>query len=271
MLFLSKSRLTPPKTPRNVFFPWQNFCIHKSGSFLEKNRLALRVPINLTKFEIREYLRKIYNAKVIKVNTLIKVPERRRNLTDRRYNYYRNGPRYKKAIITLEHEIPDEIKMIQSCKNIGRNPSITKKNIIYGVRSDEKITPTKSQLWVMGECRYSWRLPLTNLLANYEMNLNPDLRIDENYVQMAPDLTRPFMHSGISSETFKPKSVPDQTFPQIDLTPWRRQVKKIYDSGTLAPPESFPKGSTVNETLEYFSNDKRKRNPSRSSQWKAPS
>ncbi|SOV80826.1 mitochondrial ribosomal protein L23 precursor, putative [Plasmodium reichenowi] len=216
-MFLSFVRYTPPKTPRNVFFPWHTFCIHKSGSFLEKNRLALRVPINLTKFEIREYLRKIYNAKVIKVNTLIKIPERRRNLTDHRFNYYRNGPRYKKAIITLEHEVPDSVKMIQSCKNIGRNPYITKKNITYGVRSDVKIRPTRSQLWHMGECRYSWRLPLTNLLSDYNMNLNPDLRIDDDFVQLTPDPTKPFMHSGISSETTKPNNVPKQTFPHVSF------------------------------------------------------
>ncbi|CRG97028.1 mitochondrial ribosomal protein L23 precursor, putative [Plasmodium gallinaceum] len=270
-MFLSFIRLTPPKTPRNVFFPWHNFCVHKSGTFLEKNRLALRVPINLTKFEIREYLRKIYNAKVIKVNTLIKVPERRRNLSDRRFNYYRNGPRYKKAIVTLEHEVPDSVKMIQSCKNIGRNPYITKKNVIYGVRSDVKITPTRSQLWQMGECRYSWRLPLTNLLADYKMNLNPDLRIDEDFVQLQPDTTKPFMHSGISSETFKPNNVPEQKFPHIDLTPWRRQVKKIYDSGTLAPPEFFPQASKSIETIDYLNEGKNKKKSSRSSVWKPPS
>ncbi|CXJ26722.1 mitochondrial ribosomal protein L23 precursor, putative [Plasmodium berghei] len=270
-MFLSLIHFTPPKTPRNVFFPWQTFCVHKSGSFLEKNRLALRVPINLTKFEIREYLRKIYNAKVIKVNTLIKIPERRRNLSDHRFNYYRNGPIYKKAIITLEHEVPDSVKMIQSCKNIGRNPYITKKNVIYGVRSDVKITPTRSQLWHMGECRYSWRLPLTNLLADYKMNLNPDLRIDENYVQLAPDPTKPFMHSGVSSETFKPDNVPDQTFPHINLTPWRRHVKKIYDSGTLAPPESFHHVSKRGETIEYGNQNKGDRKSARSSEWKPPS
>ncbi|CDO65665.1 mitochondrial ribosomal protein L23 precursor, putative [Plasmodium reichenowi] len=269
-MFLSFVRYTPPKTPRNVFFPWHTFCIHKSGSFLEKNRLALRVPINLTKFEIREYLRKIYNAKVIKVNTLIKIPERRRNLTDHRFNYYRNGPRYKKAIITLEHEVPDSVKMIQSCKNIGRNPYITKKNITYGVRSDVKIRPTRSQLWHMGECRYSWRLPLTNLLSDYNMNLNPDLRIDDDFVQLTPDPTKPFMHSGISSETIKPNIVPKQTFPHIDLTPWRRQVKKIYDSGTLAPPESFPVTYNGKETIEYSSENKNVKKSS-SSKWKPPS
>lgn len=59
-------------------------CIHRSGAFLEDRRLALRVPTNLTKGEIKDYLEKIYNARVLKVNTLIKVPERRRNLDDRR-------------------------------------------------------------------------------------------------------------------------------------------------------------------------------------------
>ena len=69
---------------RNVFFPWQTMSVHLSGSFLESRRLALRVPVNLTKPEIKAYLECMYDAKVLKVNTLIKVPERRRNLDDKR-------------------------------------------------------------------------------------------------------------------------------------------------------------------------------------------
>ncbi|CDJ56925.1 ribosomal protein L23, putative [Eimeria maxima] len=89
---LSRVLLTPPKTPRNVFFPWQTVCIHRSGSFIESRRLCLRVPVNLTKEEIKNYLEGLYNARVLKVNTLIKVPERRRNLDDKRCDDIRLHP-----------------------------------------------------------------------------------------------------------------------------------------------------------------------------------
>ncbi|XP_026192386.1 uncharacterized protein LOC34624333 [Cyclospora cayetanensis] len=89
---LSHVLLTPPKTPRNVFFPWQTMAVHLSGAFLEARRLALRVPVNLTKPEIKAYLQSLYGAKVLKVNTLIKVPERRRNLDDKRREDLRLHP-----------------------------------------------------------------------------------------------------------------------------------------------------------------------------------
>ncbi|PHJ16980.1 50s ribosomal protein l23, partial [Cystoisospora suis] len=65
---------------RNVFFPWQTFSLHRTGSFLERRRVALKVPVNLTKFEIKSYLEKIYNARILKVTTLIHVPRRRRDV-----------------------------------------------------------------------------------------------------------------------------------------------------------------------------------------------
>ncbi|KAF8822744.1 putative 50S ribosomal protein L23 [Cardiosporidium cionae] len=233
-MFVSRSLLAPPKTPRNVFFPWHGFSVHQTGAFLERNRLALRVPVNLTKFEIREYLRKIYEARVIKVNTLIKIPEIRRNMGSKKMNYYRNGPMYKKAIITLEDAVPDTVKMISSCRNVGRNPAITKKNVSYGVRSDLKSRPKRSQLWSMGERRSGWRLPLSNLLAGDDWQLNPDLAIDENYSQMQPNPRLPFMHNGVSTTSRIPENVPDQSAPMIDVTPWRRQVQRLIKSGVLS-------------------------------------
>ncbi|KAF8823110.1 putative 50S ribosomal protein L23, partial [Cardiosporidium cionae] len=228
----------------NVFFPWHGFSIHQSGAFLERNRLSLRVPINLTKFEIREYLRRIYEARVIKVNTLIKIPEIRRNVGSNKMNYYRNGPMYKKAIITLEEAVPDTVKMISSSRNIGRNPSITKKNISYGVRSDLKTRPRRSQLWSMGERQSGWRLPLSNLLAGDDWQLNPDFTIDENYAQMQPNPRLPFMHSGVSSTSRIPENVPSQITPLVDVTPWRRQVQRVMKSGVLSPVKFRGKAKT---------------------------
>ncbi|CAK9042707.1 Hypothetical protein SCF082_LOCUS24630 [Durusdinium trenchii] len=56
-MFLSRRLLGPPKSPRNVFFPWFNFIMAKTGTYLEPNRAAFRVPVHLTKPEIQNYLR----------------------------------------------------------------------------------------------------------------------------------------------------------------------------------------------------------------------
>lgn len=50
-------KLPGPSRVRNVFFPWFNFVMAKTGTYLEPNRAAFRVPVHLTKPEIRNYLR----------------------------------------------------------------------------------------------------------------------------------------------------------------------------------------------------------------------
>ena len=123
MLHLSRACLGPPKAPRNVFFPWFNFVLVRSGAYLEKNRVAFRVPVHVTKYEIREYLRQIYGARVTRVNTYIKVPKVGRSASGR---YFRCGPVYKKAILTLEDDVPDTVKMVISANQPGVNPAATK-------------------------------------------------------------------------------------------------------------------------------------------------
>ncbi|KAL8430143.1 hypothetical protein Efla_001807 [Eimeria flavescens] len=209
-LFLSRVLLTPPKTPRNVFFPWQTVCVHRSGSFLEARRLALRVPVNLTKIEIKNYLEKIYNEKVLKVNTLVKVPERRRNLEDKRLGYRRAGCTYKKAIVTLEESVPDEVKMLRSSRNLGVNPDITKKNVCYGAQRDNKMKPNRHQLFQGGEIQHAWRLPIPNLLAGEDLQLHPASRQDAATTPEAPDVRLPFRHGAVYATTFKPDEVPHQ-------------------------------------------------------------
>eukprot|EP00913_Durusdinium_trenchii_P021824 g20506.t1 len=147
-MFLSRRLLGPPKSPRNVFFPWFNFIMAKTGTYLEPNRAAFRVPVHLTKPEIQNYLREIYKAKVIKVNTYIKLPMIRRNSFG---DYYKNGTSYKmlgdfrerrpepvggrstdggsytqKAIVTFEETIPDDVKMVYNSKQPWMNPALTK-------------------------------------------------------------------------------------------------------------------------------------------------
>ncbi|KAL8271833.1 hypothetical protein Esti_004223 [Eimeria stiedai] len=198
-LALSRVLLTPPKTPRNVFFPWQTVSVHLSGSFLEARRLALRVPVTFTKFEIKNYLQQIYKARVLKVNTLIKVPERRRSLDDKRLGYRRASCTYKKAIVTLEESIPDEVKMLRSSRKLGQNPDITKKNVSYGANRDYRVKPNRHQLWQGGEAPHAWRLPIPNLLAGEDLQLHPASRGDPDTTPEAPDVRLPFRHGGLLS------------------------------------------------------------------------
>eukprot|EP00921_Rhytidocystis_pertsovi_P027026 GHVQ01043551.1.p1 GENE.GHVQ01043551.1~~GHVQ01043551.1.p1 ORF type:complete len:234 (-),score=29.64 GHVQ01043551.1:152-853(-) len=223
LLRVSRLLLSPPKTPRNVFFPWQTMCVHQSGSFLERNRLALRVPINFTKFEIREYMRKLYGARVMKVNTLIKQPERKRNMKEWRARYYRNGPIMKKAILTLEHAIPDDVKMMSSSTKLSRNPAILKHNVNYGYKRFTRTRPTRAQMYSMGVCRESWRLPIPNLLAGDDWTMNPTCSdpsstaagssspfLDENESLRLPNPFLPHTHVGVSDGYHKPFPIPDQ-------------------------------------------------------------
>ena len=79
--------------------------------------------------------------------------------------YRRAGCTYKKAIVTFEDAIPDEIKMLRSCRRLSLNPDITKKNISYGANRDLKRKPTRKELWLGGEIPHAWTLPIPSLLA----------------------------------------------------------------------------------------------------------
>ncbi|EKX74298.1 ribosomal protein L23, putative [Theileria equi strain WA] len=249
-MFLSKLLFSPPKSPRNIYFPWQTICVHKTGAFLERNRLALRVPINLTKFEIREYLRKLYNANVIKVNTLIKIPKIKRDFSAKKPRYYRAGPMYKKAIVTLEDAVPDEVKMIGMDFELGRNPSITKKNVHYGKKIDFSYCANRKDDILTGEHKQAWRLPIPNLLADDDWEMNPELNAIYDWHRMKPDPTEPHTHGGSYTENTKPSSIPFQNYPMMDLTPWRRKIERIAGNGetehkdvqdATPTPWNFPK------------------------------
>ncbi|UVC49576.1 putative ribosomal protein L23 [Theileria orientalis] len=229
-MFLTRFLPSPPKSPRNIFFPWHTMCVHRTGAFLERNRLALRVPINLTKFEIREYLRKLYDAKVIKVNTLIKIPRIKRDFASKTPKYYRNGPMYKKAIVTLEHQVPDEVKMIGMDFELGKNPAITKKNVHYGKKIDFSYLRNRKNDPYIGEYKDSWKLPIPNFLAEDDWEMNPEINAKDDYMRMKPDPTEPHTHGGSYTFNRKPDTVPDQNNYMIDLTPWRRKINKITGS-----------------------------------------
>jgi ribosomal protein L23 len=85
--------------PKNIYFP--NIIFKCVRSNLPPNQVAFRVPTNLNKIDIQNYLTNIYNVGVKDVRTMIYESETIRNP---------NGPgrwkrgKYKKAIVTLEEE-----------------------------------------------------------------------------------------------------------------------------------------------------------------------
>lgn len=206
MLFASRVLLGPPKSPRNVFFPWFNFVMVKSGAYLEPNRLALRVPVHLTKPEIRNYLRSIYNIKVVKVNTYIKLPMIRRNSYG---DYFKNGPSYKKAIVTCEEKIPDSVKMIYNSKFPWEQPALTKRDTV-GFQKWKPFRPGVNRRadWAPRH-PMAWAEPIPTLLRGDDFP--PPQRGDT----LLPDHTKPFQHYGQAQAI--PPGTPPQEFPKIDL------------------------------------------------------
>lgn len=211
-MFLSRVLLGPPKAPRNVFFPWFNFVMVKSGAYLEPNRVAFRVPVHLTKPEIRNYLRQVYGAKVIKVNTYIKLPMIRRNAYG---DFFKNGPSFKKAIVTCEEQIPDSVKMIYSSKNPGLNPAITKKDTLR-IRIWKPFRPGANRKadW-QPRHPMAWAEPIPTLLRG------DDFTPPERGDSVLPDHTKPFEHYG-QIKTI-PHGTPEQEFPRIDLAVLRAE------------------------------------------------
>lgn len=84
--------------------------------------------------------------------------------------YYRVGCTFKKAIVTLETSVPDEVKMLRSSIHLARNPDLTKHNVLYSGKRPFK-PPSQAQRWEMGESKYAWRLPIPSLLAGKETPL----------------------------------------------------------------------------------------------------
>eukprot|EP01066_Platyproteum_vivax_P004488 Platyproteum_vivax@DN15842_c0_g1_i1.p1 len=247
MLFRSAIRCGPPKQPRNVFFPWCTFTLNRCGLWQEPNQIAFRVPIHLTKPEIREYLRKIYGAKVIRVNTYIMIPGLVRSRS-KFNNMVRRVLPYKKAFVTLEHEVPPEIRMMATSLNIGRNPIMLgptgMKNQKSGWRfpwaTRHRLLRTLGGAYRKHE---DWRHPITTLLRGDEFPA-PILKNQNQFDQiMPPDPTKPHHHY-LHAPVIAP-GVPDQPLVQMDLRTFRRDMvikrrAKILYRG--------PKPETIEET-----------------------
>jgi large subunit ribosomal protein L23 len=215
MWTLSLQRLSPPKIPRNVFFPWQNFVLHQSGSYLEPNRVAFRVPVNMTKLDIREYLRKLYGVKVIKVNTYIKLPKNR--MSSYR-NWFKTDAQYKKAIVTCEEIIPNEVKMMHSCRDLRLNPALTKGQLDPKINRGNPARPgqSRSNDWKPRH-KLAWREPIPLLLRTRPEGLvssYPKMFDAQDEMEVQIDKTLP--HTHFSNKREIPEGVPPQKFPRVN-------------------------------------------------------
>jgi len=192
---------------------------------LEPNRVAFRVPVHLTKPEIRNYLRSIYNIKVIKVNTYIKLPMIRRNSYG---DYFKNGPSYKKAIVTCEEKIPDSVKMIYNSKFPWEQPAITKRDTMSRMgKSWKPFRPGANRRadWAPRH-PMAWAEPIATLLRG------DDFPPPQRPETVLPDPTKPFQHYGNARSI--PPGTPHQEFPRIDLAVLRAEK----DARTRAEKES---------------------------------
>merc|ERR1712151_623068 len=133
----------------------------------------------------------VYKAKVIKVNTYIKLPRMRRNAYG---DYFKNGPSFKKAIVTCEETIPDDVKMIYNSKNPGLQPAITKYDTPGHPRASRKWNPLRPGVnrrsdWAPRH-PMAWAEPITTLLRG------DDFAPPKRPEAVLPDHTKPFQHYG---------------------------------------------------------------------------
>lgn len=170
----------------------------------------------MTKFDIREYLRKIYGVKVIKVNTYIKLPGTKMSAYR---NWFKTDAQYKKAIVTCEEIIPDEVKMMHSCKDLRLNPAITRGLLDPKIKRGNPARPgqTRSNDWKPRH-RFAWREPIPLLLRTrpdglYSSTTPPSFTdLDEKELQI--DKSMPHVHFSPLREI--PQQVPQPDFPKVD-------------------------------------------------------
>jgi ribosomal protein L23 len=95
-----------PQGPK-VYFPRFTFTLLRSSSNLNPNQAVFRVPKVMNKYDIEQYLQKIYGLNIQNVQTMLYARESKRV---GRYSTVKAS--WKKAIVTLDHEFkhPEAIK-----------------------------------------------------------------------------------------------------------------------------------------------------------------
>ena len=223
MFLRSLSLLAPPKLPKNVFFPWPNFVLHQSGTYLAPNRVCFRVPVHLTKLEIREYLRKIYKVKAIKVNTMIKLPKKAQNSGKQ---WYKVGAQYKKAYVTCEEKIPDAVKMMRSSKDLRKNPDLTPGFFVNSNIKPFRPEASRDADWKPRH-KDAWQEPIPLLLAG--PNSQPRMSKADDFA-LRVDKQYPFLH--YSKERGIPEGTPQQDYPHVDT----KLLRKSRAAGKFTGP-----------------------------------
>ena len=222
MFRLISSSLGPPKLPLNNYFPWVNLTLHQSGTYLAPNRVCFRVPVHLTKLEIREYLRTIYGVRAVKVNTMIKLPKSKQNSLRQ---WYKTGAQFKKAYVTCEEKIPDAVKMLNSSKDLRKNPALTPG---FFVNSNIKVSRPQATRDADWKPRHpaAWRETIPLLLRGKGRGSSGIPGFDRTKeMDYSIDKTLPFAH--YSKERKIPQGVPEQLFPRVH----GKELKKLRNAG----------------------------------------
>ncbi|WBW71357.1 mitochondrial ribosomal protein subunit L23 [Schizosaccharomyces osmophilus] len=130
---------------RLVYFPNIPFILYR-GLNLPPNFAAFRVPLNVNKFDVRDYLLHVYNLKVLSVKTNIY----QGNLYRNEYGRVRREQATKRAIVEMEEpfiypELPEDLRQWQagdalpdgtSAQTLSRYPKILEKADMKGVNEE---------------------------------------------------------------------------------------------------------------------------------------
>jgi large subunit ribosomal protein L23 len=84
--------------PTQIYFPRVFMQLLKPAKNLGPNKFCFKMKPNITKPEIKQYLEKIYDVKVTKVNTLVYEKTFHRT----RFGVAYSTPKYKKAYVTID-------------------------------------------------------------------------------------------------------------------------------------------------------------------------
>lgn len=232
-LRLSQALCKPPRSVPNSYFPWHTVVLHRTGKWIRPNKAILTVPVNLTKFEIRNYLTSVYGARISHVHTLVRIPNIKRVQCGKYAGkYYRNGPIEKRALVVAENAIPDAVKMLTSSSALRANPDILREHATTGPRGPSRRGIRKPQP-IPG----AWKHPIPKLLAPESLELNPLLRVDDNDVRMLPDLTKPIRHglAPLAPARAPIPGVPVQHYTPVELRPWQKRTSELRQRGSIPP------------------------------------
>ena len=98
LVFFSPTRKMASRV--KVYFPDRTLTVQPKGNFITtKGTITFITPVNQTKYEIKQYVKKIYGLDVIKVNTIIYDGKMKRDGARKLFKQ----KAYKKAIVTVDN------------------------------------------------------------------------------------------------------------------------------------------------------------------------